>query len=213
MKIWDEGLLMNSGGSQPSTDGLLFWMDGRDTLYGTEIGSYTPPAYKPAYMFDRVSNARINFTEMWAANGVTQESPFVSIVTLPDKSGGQGLVETSSVSNVLSVEVVFYGSSLGSGLFEKDNSGRFYYPYITGGAVRTNVIDYTTKPVHLIGTTDENGYPVIYKNGVKANVTSSSTVLQPRSINRLAMAYPPPLNIGCVQPKIDGERNTSKLQL
>ena len=198
MRIWDEELLLNSGESQPVMDGLLFWMDGRDTLYGTKIGSYAPPAYKPAYMYDRVNNTRINFGDMFGENGVVQESPFVSIITLPDKQGtGQGSV-SATISNMISVELVFssryfYGSWFGGDA----NYRRLWYPQTNNGTY-TDVLDYSTKPIHIIGTTDENGHPTIYINGAKANVTNPSMVLEPFTKPTIGISVAP-FRIGCAR--------------
>lgn len=168
MNIYDSELLTRKQ-EKLVTDGLLFWLDGRDTLYGIDEGS-TPGAYRNAYMYDRVGSQTVSFSNSYdpSASLVTPLSPFIKYVS---DSGTIGLNTTcQSISGVLAVEVVcdqinranwcMVDTNINTGriVFSNTSSPRVY---IEGWRVITGA------PTHFVFTADpDTNTPRIYQNGI-----------------------------------------------
>ena len=182
MRIWDAELLTAKSGLSPVTDGLLFWLDGRDDLIGVEeYGSYTPPAWATSYMFDRVNNARIDFSRLQSSGGMQKDITGLYIYLFAPSGNGNQKAVITEISGVKTIEVMFGRAKTGYNLCggKVDASSRVFFPFYsssTGAKLDTGVPIYNA-PVHLVFTGNStNGKPVIYQNGVVASVTGSAAV-------------------------------------
>lgn len=168
MKMWDYELLTIKQ-EKLVTDGLLFWLDGRDTLYGIDEGS-TSGAYRNAYMYDRVGSQTVSFSNSYdpSSSLVTPLSPFIKYVS---DSGTIGLKTTcQSISGVLAIEVVCDRINKANWCMVDTNinTGRIVFSnisaprvYIEGNRVITGT------PTHFVFTADpDTNTPKIYQNGI-----------------------------------------------
>lgn len=181
MRVWDAELTAKKE-LQPVSNGLLFWLDGRDELIGdTEYGSYTPPAWITSHMFDRISNARVDFVRSASSGGL--QSTGLSLLAFNPYSGGNqdGTIET--ITGVKAVEIMYVKSTAAYTAVDGKvicSSSRVFFPVrsSTTGAKIESASLITNAPVHLVFQGDaETGKPVIYQNGILASVTGAGAAV------------------------------------
>lgn len=175
MRVWDSELLTQKGELQPVTDGLLFWLDGRDELYGDSAYSgESPTLYKTAHMFERVNGIRVNFKDSNNL-GVRSDSPFVQIKY---KTGGtyDGIYFrfATAISGVVTVEFVLNkptSTNVNEGVVS--TAGSIFYPHAKGYncAELKGTSAITGKPVHIVCTRVLPYTATIFQNGVVASTT------------------------------------------
>jgi len=168
MNIYDSELLTKKQ-EKLVTDGLLFWLDGRDALYGIDEGS-TPGAYRNAYMYDRVGSKTVSLSNSYdpSANLITSVPPFIKYIA--DAGQYWGTTSFSPVSGVLAIEVVCDRINKANWCMVDANksSGRIVFSsissprvYIEGWRVITGT------PTHFVFTADPiTNTPKIYQNGI-----------------------------------------------
>lgn len=168
MKILDSELLTRKQ-EKLVTDGLLFWLDGRDTLYGIDEGS-KPGAYRNAYMYDRVGSQTVSFSNSYdpSVSLVTSLSPFIKYVS---DSGTIGLSTTcQSISGVLAIEVVCDRINRANWCMVDSNvnTGRIVFSNISAPRVYIEGNRVITGPAtHFVFTADpDTNTPRIYQNGI-----------------------------------------------
>ena len=204
MKIFDSELLARKQ-EKLVTDGLLFWLDGRDTLYGIDEGS-TSGAYRNAYMYDRVGSQTVSFSNSNnpSASLVTSSAPFIKYI---GDSGAIGIkTMCPSISGVLAIEVVcdainraywcMVDTNISTGriVFAKISSPRVY---IEGWRVITGT------PTHFVFTADpDTNTPRIYQNGID-RTEGTGGQCSAFTVNDIINPYNPineyGINVGCVR--------------
>lgn len=214
MRFWDAEL--QTGSSAPVRDGLLFWLDGRDTLVGdAEYGYSTPPIYSQSHMFDRISGARVDFSRGSATSGGMQQEGHKLLKAAAPYGGGGQVGTIPTVAGVCAVELTFGYLTSGYTAAEGTVFGesRLFFPVRSstqGAKVEASDVLYRTS-VHLVFQGDlTTGKPVIYQNGVQASVTgTSAAVLQPFSVTTLIQI---PAGVSIVSIRLYG-RNLSEAEI
>lgn len=165
MRVWDAELIAKKKELYPVTDGLVFWIDGQDELYGDHvISGESPTLYDKAHMFDRINNVRVNFN---GSLGLIAETPIIKGVYKTGTSTGTSVVRSASdVSGILTVEYVYNSPNAFWQFGFEPNSGYITFPKTTAGGSRASLVS-GTPCMHLLGKKSEiTGYPLIYVNGV-----------------------------------------------
>lgn len=161
MRVWDTELLTAKKELSPVTDGLLFWLDGRDELY-----HYAKPTadYKD-YMYERVNGYKADFYGQLL--GHTENGFLVTEYPSGSSSGAYGINKSRfpvSFDDIRTVEYVSPSvTSLYINGFEASNTNWAF------GANNWNkaLVSASTLSgyMQLVGVMDADRKPCIYCNG------------------------------------------------
>lgn len=158
MKVWDAELLAHKGGLQPVTDGLLFWLDGRDELFRYA----SPTSERKDYMYERVNGSKVDFSGTADAH---TDNCFLVV------SGGSGYIVyslnqslfPSSFDDIKTVEYIPSSPDpfIVNGFQKNNNDIMFMAQWNPLRIPASSFSQYS----HIVGTIDNQKVPKFYVNG------------------------------------------------
>lgn len=172
MKIWDAELLTSKKELSPVTDGLLFWLDGRDELYHYVNPPHPTTDYKD-YMFERTNGYKVSF---YGSADAHTENGFLKA------SGGSGsniyrLSQSMfpiSFDNIQTVELISSGKAtvFYSNGFEPSNTNFLFGAANNKASIPMSLFQ---NNMQLVGVINDENKANIYYNGVFYSFGSGKT--------------------------------------
>lgn len=155
MKVWDAELLAHKGGLQPVTDGLLFWLDGRDELFRYA----SPTSDRKDYMYERANGYKADFVGALSAH---TENGFL----VTSSSGTFYLNQSRFPASFDDIKTVEYVPSspdpfIVNGFQKNNNDIMFMAQWNPLRIPASSFSQYS----HIVGTIDNKKVPKFYVNG------------------------------------------------